>query len=225
MSSVSSAPRRRAASRRACGAPDDEDAERARELREDRGVQADRARALDDDGVAHRDARALDRMESGGKAAAAAEEILRREALGQRHEPHAGQDLDPLGPAAEQPVRRRRRDPVDPALRAARRRARDEAVPARAAGSVNVVERDERAGLRSAGPRRPSSVRAARLEHTPDAHVARDDRVGHARETAVVQVHVRAADFARHRLEDRAALARPRAPEQPAARGAGRARS
>ena len=62
--------------------PDDEDAERARELREDRGVQADRARALDDDDVAHRDPRALDGVKAGGQAAAAAQEIFRREPSG-----------------------------------------------------------------------------------------------------------------------------------------------
>ena len=82
--------------------PDDEDPQRARELREDRGVQPDGSAALDDDRVAERDAGALDRVEAGGQPAAAAQEVLFVESLGERHEAHARKDLDPLGPAAEQ---------------------------------------------------------------------------------------------------------------------------
>ncbi len=203
MSSVSSAPRRRAAVEPRLRRADDVDRERSRELREDRGVQAHGPRALDDDGVAHRDAGALDRVETGRQAASAAQEILGADPLGQRHQPDSRENLDPLRPASEQPVRGGGRDAVDPAMRAARRRAGDEAVPAGAARSVDVVERDER-------PRRdraPLDVgeRSVRLEDPADTHVARDDRVGNAREPAVVEVDVGAADLARDGLEHRAA--------------------
>ena len=121
MSSVSSTPEppRRFEPRRRRA--DDEDAQRAGELREDRRVQADGPAALHDDRVAEGDARALDGMEAGRQAAAATHEVERVEPVGQRQDADARLDLDPLGPAAEQPVLGRGRDAVDPSVRAARR--------------------------------------------------------------------------------------------------------
>ncbi len=131
---------------------DDEDAQRAGQLREDRRVQADRAASLHDDGVAHRDARALDGMEARRQAAAAAHEIERVDPFGQRQDPDSRQDLDLLGPSAEEPVRGRGRDAIDTAVRAPRRGLRDETVPAVSAGAEDVEEGHERFRPRIARP-------------------------------------------------------------------------
>ncbi len=204
MSSVSSAPRRLAASSRARGAPITKTRSASRELGEDRGVQTHRPASLDDDGVAHGDSGALHGVEPGRQAAAAPEKVVRVEPLGQRRDPHARQDLDALGPAAEQTLARGRRDPVDAPVRATRRRARHEAVPAGAARSVDVVEGHEDA-VRYRAALDVLRVGLVGVEHAPDADVPGNDRVRHAGQPPVKEVHVGAADLARDGLEDRAA--------------------
>ncbi len=189
---------------------DDEDRERAGELREDRGVQAHGAAPLDDDGVAHRDAGALDGVKAGRQAAAASHEIERVDSLGQRQDLDSRQDLDPLGPSAEEPVSRRGRDAVDAPVRAARGGLRDEAVPAVAAGAEDVEEGDERSGLDRASL--DVEERPVRFEDAAAIDVPRDDRVRHAGEPPVVEMDVGSADLARDQSRARRRPAWPRAP-------------
>jgi len=191
----------------------DEHAKRSGELREDRRVQAHGPAPLHDHAVAERDARALDRVEPSRQAAPAAHELLDREALGQRQDAHCRLELDPFGPAAEDTVRDSGRDAVDLPLGAARGRFRHQAVPARAAGPVDVVKRHESAHADFVAER--VVQRAVGLEHTAHAHVAGDDRVRDTGEPAVVEVHVGPAHLARHHFEDRAAGRGPRRVEPP----------
>jgi hypothetical protein len=193
------------------GSADHEHGARARERREDRRVQPDGAAALHDHGVPECDARALDRVEARRQPAAAAHERARVDAVGQRQHPHAGAQLDALAPAAEQTVGGAGRDAVHAAVRAARGRARDQAVPAGAAHAEDVVERDEAPDLERAAV--DIGERPVRLQHPPHADVPGDDRVRHAREPAVVQVHVGAAHLRQHHLEHGATRRGPRVVE------------
>ncbi len=187
---------------------DDEHPRRAGELREDRGVQSDRTAALHDDRIAERDVRPLDGVEARRQAAAAAEEIERLDAVRQRHDAHARLELHALRPAAEQPFLGRGRDAVDAAVRTPRGGARDEAVPAGAAGAEDVVERHER----PVGDRPALDVadRAVRFRQAPADDVPGDDRVRDAGEASVMEVDVRPADLARDRLEHGASGSRTR---------------
>jgi hypothetical protein len=118
----------------------------ARERREDERHQPTAA-ALHHD-RRRGDAGALDRVEAGRQPAPAAHELLDGQAFWQRQHADSRLELDPLGPAAEDPLAQARRDAVHLALRAARRGLRDEAVPARAAGPEHVVN-DESADATS----------------------------------------------------------------------------
>ena len=144
MSSVSSAPRRRAASSRAFGAPTTKTRNAPESCAKIAAFRPTGPRPGRRPCRPSRPRRARPR-ESRSAGRSRRPGSLRRRFLGQRHQPHARKDLDPLRPAAEQAVARRRGDAVDPPVGTARRRAGDEAVPARAAGAVDVVERDERA--------------------------------------------------------------------------------
>ena len=134
--------------------------------------------------------------------------VARVDAVGQRQHAHAGPQLDLLAPAAEQAVGRGGGDAVHAPVRAARGRACDQAVPAGAADAEHVVERDEAPDLDR--PALDVGERPVRLQHPPAADVPGDDRVGHAREAAVVQVHVGAAHLRQHHLQHGAARRGPR---------------
>ena len=115
----------------------------------------------------------------------------------------AGLEVDLLRPAAEQPLGRRIGDAVDAARRAARRRAMHGARQAAPARAMHVEERDAIAF----GERPPFDVRERSANGVERAgrDVARDNRIRHARQPAVPQVHVGAADFRTRGAQQRGA--------------------
>ena len=93
-----------------------------------------------------------------------------------------------LRPTAHQAIAHAVRDAVDLSMRAARRLLRDETVIARSARLMNVEKRDDVALLEWIA----LDVRdrtAKLLDHT-DRHVAGNQRIGDARQLAMVQVNV-----------------------------------
>ena len=165
-SRVSSAPRRRAASKRPEGAPTTRTRSAPASKAKIERVQAHRAAPLHDHGVAQGDPRPLHRVEARGQPAPATHEVVGVDALGQGQDAYARPQLDLLGPAPEDSVRGARRDAVDAPVRTARRRAGHQAMPAGAARPVDVVERDEAAELDR--PALHVRQRPVRLHHAPE---------------------------------------------------------
>ncbi len=135
--------------------------------------------------------------------AAAADERLRRQTFGQPDHLHARLHPDLLGPAAERPVVGAVGDAVDLARGAARGLLGDEALVAGAAGLVDVEERDEVAFAE--GATLHVDDRPAHRLDAADRDMPRHERVGHAAEPPVLQVHVGAAHLAVDRAQQRGA--------------------
>jgi hypothetical protein len=79
-------------------------------------------------------------VNGGQQAAARADVVVERDAVGQARDRDAGLEIDRLGPAAEQPVGRRIGDAVDAPGQTSRRRSMDGARAASSAGPVHVEE-------------------------------------------------------------------------------------
>ena len=192
-SNTTSAPIARASSRRSAGAPMTMTVAGAGEPRERDRAQPDRAGALHDDGVAEREARPLDDVHRRQQSAAAADVVVERDGVRQPRDDDARLEVDLLRPAAEQPFGGRIGDAVD-APRGQRVGVRC-TVHARQRPQVRCTSKNAtRSPSRSACRRCPSSGPRIAVERA-GRDVPGDDRIRHAGQAAVPQVHIGAAHF------------------------------
>ena len=131
---------RRARSRRSSRRADREHRGRSAEPRQRDGAEPDRAHALHQHRVARPQRRALENVDCGQQAASAADVVVERHAVRQPRDADARLEIDRLRPSAEQSLRGRIGDAVDPPRDAARRCPVHRAGAAAAAGAVDVEE-------------------------------------------------------------------------------------
>ena len=160
-------------------------------------AEPDGADALDDDGIAQPDLRALGDVHRRQEAASPADVVFERDRVRQTRHGHARLEIDGLRPAAEQSFVCGIGDPVHPSSVAARRRAMNGTGTTASARAMNVEEDDAVAFTQSRSVE--AFDRAAHGVDRSGRDVARDDRIGHARKTAMPQVHVRTADLGARR--------------------------
>ena len=157
------------------------------------------------DAVAGAKRRALDDVDGRQQPAAAADIVVELTRVRQPRDSDAGLEVDALRPAAEQAFGGRVRDAVDATCGAPRRRAMDRAGAAPAAGAVHVEEHDAIALAKRLAV--DAAERAANRLEDAGGDVAGNDRIRHAGQAAVPQVHVGAAHFRSRGPQQRGASA------------------
>ncbi len=197
------APILRAYASRSSGAPMTIDLAGARQPRQRRDRLSHRTGAEHDDGLIETNLGAIDRMKCRHQTAAAADERLGSQTLGQPDHLHARLDPDLFGPSAQRPVVGAVGDAVDLARGAPGALPRDEALVAGAAGLVDVEEGDQVALAK--GDALDVGDRSTKLFDAAHRDVSGHQRVGHAAQPPVMEVHVGAAHLAVQRAQQRRA--------------------